>query len=82
MGKRDFYKKGDYNVICDRCEGKFKASECAKTWDNLFVCKYGCWETRQPQDFVRGRKDDQTVPIARVRGEPQYITDPITPEDL
>lgn len=82
MGKRDYYKKGDYNVICDRCGFKFKASECQMEWDNLFVCKETCWEARQPQDFVRGRKDDQTVPIARVRGEPQFQTVPITPEDL
>lgn len=82
MGKRDYYKKGDYNVICDRCGAKFKASECAMEWDNLFVCKQYCWEERQPQDFVRGRVDDQTVPIARVRGEPKFITDSVTPEDL
>ena len=95
MGKRDFYKKGDYNVICDqtgfkrkaseccdRCGFKYKASECQLEWDNLFVCKEKCWEMRQPQDFVRGRKDDQTVPIARVRGEPQFETVSITPEDL
>lgn len=82
MGKRDYYKKGDYNVICDRCGAKFKASECELEWDNLFVCKKNCWEVRQPQDFVRGRIDDQTVPIARVRGEAQYETETITPEDL
>lgn len=29
------------------------------------VCTDGCFETRHPQDFVRGVKDDQTVPWTR-----------------
>jgi hypothetical protein len=82
VGKRDYYKKGDYNVICDRCGAKFKASECAMEWDNLFVCKANCFEERQPQDFVRGLVDDQTVSIARPRAKDKYITTPITPADL
>ena len=81
MGKRDYFAIGDYNAICDRCGAKFKASECKMEWDNLFVCQW-CWEERQPQDFVRGVKDDQRVPIARTRGTLQFITDQITPEDL
>ena len=81
MGKRDYYKKGDYNVICDRCGAKFKASECRLEWDNLFVC-YRCFEIRQPQDFVRGKEDDQRVPIARPRGPDRFIEDQITVEDI
>ena len=64
MGRSDFYKPGDWNVICDRCGMKRKASECRTTWDNLFVCRE-CWMPRPPQDFVRGVPDDQTVPTAR-----------------
>jgi len=82
MGKRDFYKKGDHNVICDRCGAKFKASECKMEWDNLFVCKYGCWEERQTQDFVRGIEDDPSVTISRPRGTNTFITNPVIPEDL
>jgi len=82
MGKRDYYKIGDWNVICDRCGAKFKASECKMEWDNLFVCNY-CWEERQPQDFVRGRKDDQQVPIARSRGADRFLTtNEVLPNDL
>lgn len=81
MGKRDYYKKGDWNVTCDRCGAKFKATECRLEWDNLFVCDY-CWEARHPQDFVRGRKDDQTVPIARPVPEIKFITEEVKPEDL
>jgi hypothetical protein len=82
MGKRDYYKKGDFNVTCDRCGVKFKASECRMEWDNLFVCKAYCWERRQPQDFVRGRYDDQTVPISRPPGEARFINRTITGDDF
>lgn len=82
MGKRDYYQIGDYNVLCDRCGAKFKASECKLEWDNFFVCSH-CWEPRQPQDFVRGLKDDQVVPIARLRPPVTFLaTNEVTPGDL
>jgi len=59
-----YYKKGDWNVECDRCGYNFKASQCRKTWDNLFVCK-SCWEPRHPQDFVKSKKDKQRVAVPR-----------------
>ena len=65
MGRSDYIRHGDWNVICDRCGMKRKASECRITWDNLFVCRTTCWMPRHPQDFVEGVADDQTVPIAR-----------------
>lgn len=83
MGKRDYYKRGDWNAICDRCGIKYKASELKMEWDNLFVCD-DCWEVRHPQDFVRGLRDDQTVPIARPRPPDLFITtaNETKPEDL
>lgn len=58
------YIPGDFWRICDRCGGKFRASMTYRTWDGLFVCRED-WETRHPQDFVRGRLDNQNVPNAR-----------------
>lgn len=81
MGKRDFYIRGNHNVICDRCGAKFKASECKMEWDHLFVCG-DCWEVRHPQDYLKGRKDDPRVEIARPRGTTRFITNQILPEDL
>lgn len=81
MGAKDYAKKGDYNVICDQCGFKFKVSECMMQWDNLYVC-FSCHEPRQPQDFVRGVTDKQAVPIARPDVNPEFITIPVTPEDL
>jgi len=74
MGKRDYYNHGDYNVICDVCGQKFKASECQMRWDNLLVC-HNDFEIRHPQDFVRGRTDDQRVPIPRPRTPLKFVED-------
>lgn len=82
QSSRNVYLKGDYNVICDRCGFKKKASEEALEWDNLFVCKDTCWEPRQPQDFVRAVPDMKPVPIARPDAPYNFITTPVLPEDL
>ena len=70
MGKADYAKLGDYNVICDRCHQKIKASRAKLQWDNLFVC-HKCWEPRHPQDFIPSVVDDTSVPIARP--EPEVV---------
>lgn len=59
-----YFKKGDHNAICDRCGFKFKASQLRKTWDGFYVCQED-WEPRHPQDFLRGVKDDPSVPWTR-----------------
>ena len=59
------YRPGDYNVICDKCGMKRKASQCRMNWENLLVCADTCYEPRHPQDFVVGIPDIQTVEIAR-----------------
>jgi len=59
------YEPGNYWVICDRCGFKRRIKEAKSTWDNLLVCYPECWEPRHPQDFVRGKADRQSVPIAR-----------------
>lgn len=58
------YVRGEFYRICDRCGGKFHASMTFRTWDGLYVCRED-WETRHPQDFVRGRLDNQNVPNPR-----------------
>jgi len=63
-----YFKKGDYNVICDYSGFKVKASQCRMTWDGFFVYA-PFWEARHPQDFVRGKADKQSVPIPRPEQE-------------
>jgi hypothetical protein len=61
MGKRDYYKKGDWNSICYVCGFKRKASEMKLRWDGVYVCAQD-WEIRQPQDFVRGVPEEEPLP--------------------
>lgn len=58
------YISGDFWRICDRCGAKTRSSQTYRTWDGLYVC-HDDFETRHPQDFVRGRKDLQNVPNPR-----------------
>jgi len=61
---QNWLKLGDYNVICDSCGCKFKASTMRKRWDGLFVCKED-FEVRHPQLSLKVHGDKQTVPIPR-----------------
>jgi hypothetical protein len=58
---------GDYRVICDLSGFKCWASETVMTWNGLRVLRRfaGTETSRHPQDFVRGVKDDQSVPNPR-----------------
>lgn len=58
------YIPGDFWRICDRCGFKKRANQTFRTWDGLYVCSED-FESRHPQDFVRGRKDNQIVPNPR-----------------
>ena len=71
MGSRDHFRLGDYNAYCDVCGFKYKASELRKRWDGAMVCKRD-WEPRHPQDFVKGIKEDQTLPFYRTGGTDTY----------
>lgn len=71
------YIAGDPWVICDVCGFKYRMSDTKKRWDNLRVC-HADFETRHPQDFVRGRMDRQRVVDAR----PQPVDVFIAPGDV
>lgn len=74
MGRYDYYAPGDFNRICDQCGLKRKASDTVETWKGLIVCADGCFETRHPQDFVRGRMDDQRVDQPRPDATPVFLS--------
>ena len=69
----NYLKLGDYNAICDRCGFKFKASELRKTWEGFMVCQKD-FETRHPQDLLRARKEDTSVPWTRPEQTDTFIT--------
>ena len=72
MGKADYYSDGDWNFYCDLCGCKNKTSDSMLTWNNLRVCRHHK-EVRNPQDYVRGVRDDQSVPWTRSKGIEQVV---------
>jgi hypothetical protein len=58
------YRAGGFLRSDDRSGFTRHAEDTQKEWNGLIVGK-DLWEARQPQDFVRGVADDQTVPDAR-----------------
>lgn len=66
MGRQrgDQYKPGSFYRSDDRSGFTRRAEETKKEWTGLIVGE-NLWEIRQPQDFVRGVPDDQTVPSPR-----------------
>lgn len=76
------YIPGDFWRICDRCGQKVRQSKTRKTWDGLWVCEKD-WEERHPQDFVRGKKDKQSVSEPRPEPAHYFLTDnEVTADDL
>ena len=73
MNQNDlYYIPGSWNVICDSCGKKIKASEAKQRWDGLIVCLED-FEMRQPQDFVKARADKITVPFTRPRPTDVFV---------
>lgn len=70
------WKGGDHWMICDRCGFSYRASQMLQTWDGLWVCEAD-FETRHPQDFVRGRKDQIAAQPVRPEGsQDTFVADP------
>lgn len=77
MGRADYYKKGQWLVICDVCGMKYHSSDLKMRWDGLMCCTQD-WNIRQPQDFVRGIPDPQAVPWSRPDVAPPFTTNPVS----
>lgn len=71
-------KIGDYKAVCDRTGFRVYASECRYQWDGIFV-RTKNWEIRHPQDFIKAKKDNLTVPVARPE---QKILVPVEDVDI
>lgn len=72
-------RKGDWRAIDDRTGFKVFASELRKEWDNLMCVEP---DRRNPQDYVRGVPDRQTVPFARPSPPDVFLSAQVLPEDL
>ena len=68
----NYYKAGEWWVICDVCGKKIKAGEAKHRWDGFVVCVKD-FEPRHPQDFVRARVDKISVPFTRPRSVDVFV---------
>jgi hypothetical protein len=67
-----YFASGTWNVICDVCGQKYKATEVRKRWDGLLVCSED-FETDHPQKFIRVEADGQSVPDPRPRPIDEFL---------
>ena len=58
------WKSGDWYVSCDVCSKQIYASDSLRRWDGMIVCKED-FETRHPQELIKHRTDNQSVPFTR-----------------
>jgi hypothetical protein len=63
---------GTWRAICDRCGFEFPSDQLIKDWQGLMVC-HKDYETRHPQDFVRGVPDNTTPPWTRPEPPDTFI---------
>jgi hypothetical protein len=72
MPIRNRWKLGDHLVVCDRTGFTRYASQTRKEWNGLRTWTRA-WFPRQPQDLVRGLKDDLFVDDPRPRGIATFV---------
>lgn len=72
MGRRLKFKMGSFYRKDDRSGFVQRAEDTKLEWNGLLVDR-SLWEARQPQDFVKGVKDNQTVPNARPLPPNQFV---------
>lgn len=71
MGTEKRYVPGSFYRVCDRTGFATRSYRTRMQWNNIIV-REDVWEARQPQDFVQGVTDDQTVPLPRPRSVDAY----------
>lgn len=83
MSYKSRYDSGQWKVVCDVCGRQYKAFQLTKRWDGLMVCARD-WETRQPQDFVRGVADKIVPPYTRPEQQDtfSFVCTPLTSQAL
>lgn len=70
MPRRNRWKIGDYLMRDDESGKIHYASEMIRRWDGHYV-RMDQYETRQPQEFVRARKDPTA--LTEVRPDQSFV---------
>lgn len=76
------YIPGDFYRVCAYCGQKYRQSQMRKDWKGDYLCPKD-WEPRHPQDFVRGKKDRQSVHEPRPEPQDYFLSDnEVSADDL
>lgn len=69
-------------AICSFSGFKVPVSELVKNWDGQMVWRKFS-DVRNPQDFVRGVRDNQNLPVSQPESADVFLTtNQVTPDDL
>lgn len=60
----DKYQKGGFYRVDDITGARVRARDTREQWDGAITHKED-WSPRHPQEFLRSKRDDQSVPKAR-----------------
>lgn len=69
------------NFICDASGFKLPQTDMVRQWDGAYVSRRFV-DKRNPQDFVKGVRDDPSLKVARPEAPDVFISTPITQADL
>lgn len=73
QGRKQYFKSGSWNALCDVCGLKFKSHELLVRWDGMRVCRSD-FEVRHPLDFVRNRPETEQVSWSRPKSDEDALT--------
>jgi len=69
---RNFYREGDYLVVCDVSGQKALRSQCVKQWNGLIVIKEYA-EDRHPLDFQKAPPAETAPSETRPDSDPVFL---------
>lgn len=78
--KKNYFKSGDHNAICDLSGQKYKRSDLVRNWRNQLVARQH-FEEKHPQLMIRPRQERIAVDDARTDPDPPVFFVP-EPGDL
>lgn len=78
---RDYYKRGDWNAICDISGQKYKASDMKMQWDGVW-CGKDEWSPKHPQLTLRPRPDNISRTPVRNTEPGNLVITPFTNSEI
>ncbi len=68
----NYYKSGDWNVVCPVCGFHYKSGELKRRWDGVMVCRDD-WEPRHPLDLIKAPSPEQAIPWSSPEPDITYL---------